>query len=76
MVRGNEKGLLGQMYREWPFFRTLLSNMDMVFAKTDLSLARRCGELAHDRDTAVRIFATVEAEVHRTADVLNEIMGT
>jgi len=70
------KDLLRQMYREWPFFRTLLSNMDMVLAKTDLSLTRRYAELASDRDTAVRIFAAVEAEWHRTADALNEIMGT
>ncbi|HRN65157.1 MAG TPA: phosphoenolpyruvate carboxylase, partial [Alicycliphilus sp.] len=31
--------LLQKMYRQWPFFRTLLSNMDMVLAKSDLALA-------------------------------------
>ena len=32
-----EKGLerLHAMYRHWPFFRTLLSNMDMVLAKIE-----------------------------------------
>ncbi|HRM50335.1 MAG TPA: phosphoenolpyruvate carboxylase, partial [Alicycliphilus sp.] len=33
--------LLQKMYRQWPFFRTLLSNMDMVLAKSDLALASR-----------------------------------
>ncbi|MBS0534325.1 MAG: phosphoenolpyruvate carboxylase [Proteobacteria bacterium] len=70
------KALLQTMYREWPFFRALLSNMDMVLAKTDLSLARRYAELATDHDTAAAIFATVEAEWQRTTGVLNELMGT
>ena len=37
------------MYRQWPFFRALLSNMDMVLAKSDLALASRYAELVEDR---------------------------
>ncbi|HEV6968177.1 phosphoenolpyruvate carboxylase, partial [Roseateles sp.] len=40
--------LLQKMYRQWPFFRTLLSNMDMVLAKSDLALASRYSELVTD----------------------------
>jgi phosphoenolpyruvate carboxylase len=68
--------LLRRMYRDWPFFRTLLSNMDMVLAKTDMSLARRYADLSTDRDIAVRIFATLDAEWKQTVEVLNEITGT
>ncbi|HEX5391084.1 MAG TPA: phosphoenolpyruvate carboxylase, partial [Burkholderiaceae bacterium] len=39
------EALLQRMYRQWPFFRTLLSNMDMVLAKSDLALASRYAEL-------------------------------
>jgi phosphoenolpyruvate carboxylase len=40
-ARKDRLALLQQMYRQWPFFRTLLSNMDMVLAKSDLALASR-----------------------------------
>src|SRR5665213_2908449 len=32
---------LRELYREWPFFRTLLSNMDMVLAKSSIAIASR-----------------------------------
>jgi phosphoenolpyruvate carboxylase len=31
--------MLQRMYREWPFFEMLLSNMDMVLAKSDIAIA-------------------------------------
>src|SRR5437868_7146190 len=39
--RHERTALLQSMYANWPFFRTLLSNMDMVLAKSDLQLATR-----------------------------------
>jgi phosphoenolpyruvate carboxylase len=46
--------LLRKMERQWPFFRTLLSNMDMVLAKSDLALASRYAELVQDAGCAKR----------------------
>jgi phosphoenolpyruvate carboxylase len=67
--------LLQKMYRNWPFFRTLLSNMDMVLAKSDLALASRYAELVDDARLRKKIFTLIEAEWHRTADALSLITG-
>jgi phosphoenolpyruvate carboxylase len=50
------------MFSEWPFFATLLSNMDMVLAKTDLAIASRYAELVPTRNCANRIFKRITAE--------------
>ncbi len=67
--------LLQKMYKQWPFFRTLLSNMDMVLAKSDLALASRYSELVADTRLRKKVFQAIEAEWHRTADALVTITG-
>ncbi len=67
--------LLQKMYRQWPFFRTLLSNMDMVMAKSDLALASRYSELVTDARLRRKVFGAIEAEWQRTAEALTRISG-
>ena len=67
--------LLQKMYKQWPFFRTLLSNMDMVMAKSDLALASRYSELVSDARLRKKIFTAIEAEWHSTALALATITG-
>ncbi|MFZ5693034.1 MAG: phosphoenolpyruvate carboxylase [Pseudomonadota bacterium] len=69
-------GLLQRMYRDWPFFRALLSNMDMVLAKTDMALAKRYADLSGDSELANRIFGALKAEWTRTVTALDHITGT
>jgi len=73
----NEKrlALLQQMEKQWPFFKTLLSNIDMVLAKSDLALASRYAELVADKRLRKKIFNTIELEWHRTALALVLITG-
>lgn len=66
---------LQKMYQQWPFFRTLLSNMDMVLAKSDLALASRYSELVADVKLRKRIFGAIEAEWNKTVSALNAITG-
>ena len=66
---------LQQMAREWPFFRTLLSNMEQVLAKTDLTIARRYAGLVTDKKLSQRIFKDMETEYHTTLSMFREICG-
>jgi phosphoenolpyruvate carboxylase len=67
--------LLRRMMKEWPFFRTLMSNLDMVLAKTDLGIAARYLELVTDRKLARRVFGLIEAEYRAAGDALETISG-
>ena len=67
--------LLQRMHRQWPFFRTLLSNLDMVLAKSDLRIAARYVELVEDKALGRRIFAALKAEWQRVDRALTLITG-
>ena len=67
--------LLQKMVKQWPFFKTLLSNMDMALAKSDLALASRYSELVTDTKLRKKIFTAIEAEWHRTANVMTLLTG-
>lgn len=69
------QALLQRMYAQWPFFRTLLSNMDMVLAKSDLALASRYSELVAEKKLRQKVFSMIDAEWHRTSDALTLITG-
>jgi phosphoenolpyruvate carboxylase len=75
-ARKERQALLQRMYAQWPFFRTLLSNMDMVLAKSDLALASRYSELVEDRKLRKTVFQMIEAEWRRTSEALTLITGT
>jgi phosphoenolpyruvate carboxylase len=54
--------MLQDMYRQWPFFRTMLSNADMVLAKSDIAIASRYAELVSDTALRESIFARLRQE--------------
>jgi len=55
-------GLLREMYREWPFFQALLSNMDMVLAKSNIAIASRYSKLVEDEALRQAIFPRLRRE--------------
>jgi phosphoenolpyruvate carboxylase len=65
---------LRAMHRNWPFFRTLLSNMDMVMAKSSLAIASRYAQLVPDVALREAIFSRISAEWKDSADALFAIM--
>jgi phosphoenolpyruvate carboxylase len=74
-TRAKRLKLLQRMHAQWPFLRALLSNLDMVLAKTDLGIAARYVELVEDARQGKRIFAAIRAEWERTRRALALITG-
>ena len=68
--------LLRKMAREWPFFQTLLSNMDMVFAKSDIPIASQYMQLVEDAELREAIYARLHAEWQDSYDALMSILET
>jgi phosphoenolpyruvate carboxylase len=65
--------LLMRMNKEWGFFRTLLSNMDMVLAKSDIAIAGRYAQLVSDENLRQAIFPRLKAERQAAIDALMKI---
>ena len=66
---------LRQMYRRWPFFRSIVSNMDMVLAKTDPSIAARYAELLPDVVLREQVLSRIVAEMNKSVRYLLQITG-
>ncbi len=66
---------LKAMYAQWPFFKTVLSNMDMVLSKTDMAIAESYANLVTDKALSARIFALIKAEWLLTVAALQTITG-
>jgi len=64
-AHGRGLRLLAEMYDRWPFFHSVLSNMAMVLATTDLAIGSRYAELCPDAAARRTIFGRIAAE-HET----------
>ena len=67
---------LREMHREWPFFSSVLSNMEMVLAKADLAVASRYAGLVADEALRTSIFARIRTELESSVTALLRIMST
>lgn len=74
-VEGADMDELRTMARDWPFFRTLVQNMEMVMAKADMTIARRYAALVPDRALADRIHGAILAEWEKTEAAVLAITG-
>lgn len=76
-LKENPEGLktLILMNQNWPFFKMLLSNIDMVLSKTDLAIGRQYAHLVKDEKLRRTIFNRIEKEWHLTKKHLLKILG-
>jgi phosphoenolpyruvate carboxylase len=70
-----DKALLREMRDAWPFFRTTLDNMEMVLAKSDLTIAARYSDLVEDQGVRNHLFGRIRDEWQRSHDCLLEVTG-
>jgi len=72
----DDPALLRQMYRQWPFFATVIDNCAMALCKADMSIARAYAELAVPVVPEARdIFARIEYEYLRSRDGVLSVQG-
>ncbi len=67
---------LRDMLESWPLFKTLIANVDMVLAKTDLVVARHYAHLVTDKELRESIFSRIEREYALTTEALNLLLGS
>ncbi|GGE23414.1 phosphoenolpyruvate carboxylase [Marinithermofilum abyssi] len=66
---------LQRMYQEWPYFRSLVDNLQMALAKADFVIAKEYSTLATDPEVRDRIYRTIEEEYRRTRESVLAITG-
>jgi len=67
---------LRAMYHEWPFFRALISNLEMTLAKSSMEIAHSYLELVPDGEAKTALWSTIEHEHARSVAAVLEIVET
>jgi len=76
--RGNDPARLATlqaMYREWPFFQSMLSNVQMAIYKADMTIAREYAALCPDERLRVHVYQRVREEYELTIAEVFAISG-
>ncbi len=68
-------GLLREMYRDWPFFQTLIDNAQQSLTKADMGIAAQYASLVEDATARTRIFGLIQAEYDRACRAICAITG-
>jgi phosphoenolpyruvate carboxylase len=73
--RPERLALLREMYRDWPFFTTLIDNAQQSLAKTDMPIAAQYAALVERAQVRERIFGRIRAEYDRSVANVLAITG-
>ena len=65
--------LLQEMYAQWPFFRTMIDNAQMILGKADMHIAERYAELVPEREVGQAIFGAIREEYERTVRMVCKV---
>ena len=67
---------LAALYRDWPFFHSMVSKIDLMIGKSDLDVAAKYADLCEDKALRDRIFGRIRAEWDLTVEALEKITGS
>jgi len=67
--------LLQDMYEQWPFFNNLIDNIQMVIAKSDMTIAKLYASLVEDKKIRNKIYDKIHKEFNLTVKMLLKITG-
>jgi phosphoenolpyruvate carboxylase len=67
--------LLREMYAKWPFFKSIINNVESSLVKADMDIAALYAELVPDRTLAKQLFSEIQAEYERTCKAVLSISG-
>ncbi|CAN5135091.1 phosphoenolpyruvate carboxylase [soil metagenome] len=75
-TRGSEeRALLKEMMKNFPFFQDLIRNVEIGMAKADFAIAARYAGLVEDAGVRDRVFTLLHGEFERTRRVVLDITG-
>jgi phosphoenolpyruvate carboxylase len=66
---------LQQMYRQWPFLRAFIDNLQMTLSKADMPIAQYYAQLVDDVELRERISNEIRQEYERTRQMVINIVG-
>lgn len=69
-----DEGLMQEMNENWPFFSAFVSNIEMAFTKSELSIARAYSQLCEDKTLREQIMQAVIDEHELTNAGLNSLL--
>jgi phosphoenolpyruvate carboxylase len=75
MLNEGDRQALQTMAKEWPFFNTMLSTLNMVLAKADMAIASRYAALVEDVALREKVFGQIAAEHARAVEGLLWLTG-
>jgi phosphoenolpyruvate carboxylase len=75
LASGGDMDLLREMYASWPFFKSIINNVESSLVKADMDIAALYTELVPDRALAAQLFGEIRTEFERTCNAVLAISG-
>jgi phosphoenolpyruvate carboxylase len=73
--REEKLALLREMYGHWPFFRTMIDNVQLALGKSDMGIARLYAGLVKDEGLRERVYSAINAAFEQTVHWVTRVAG-